>query len=132
MVSEGQHRLQVARSTKHDDHLYLDQALNAPSSAAAKSPSQVLQAASKADKLEIWKTWHCCFGHSSLDRIRKLLQATGVNTGPIPKHFSCNTCNTNKFARPPFGKGCNKTKNKLDITISNVQGPMPVPSLGGA
>ncbi|SPC63291.1 uncharacterized protein UHOD_12086 [Ustilago sp. UG-2017b] len=132
MVSEGQHRLQVARSTEHDDRLYLNQALNAPSSAAVKSPSQVLQAASKADELEIWKTWHCRFGHASLDRVRKSLQATGVNAGPIPKHFSCDTCNANKFARPPFGKGHNKTKNKLNIVVSNVQGPMPVPSLGGA
>ncbi|SAM85776.1 uncharacterized protein UBRO_20929 [Ustilago bromivora] len=132
MVSEGQHCLQVARLTERDNRLYLNQALNAPSNAAVKPPSQALQAVSKADELEIWKTWHCHFGHASLDHVRKLLQATGVNIGPIPKHFSCDTCNASNFARPPFGKGCNKTKNKLDIVVSDVQGPMPVHSLGGA
>ncbi|SAM83780.1 uncharacterized protein UBRO_20784 [Ustilago bromivora] len=132
MVSEGQHCLQVARSTECDNRLYLNQALKALSSTAIKTPSHVLHAASKADELKIWKTWHCCFGHASLDCVRKSLQATGINVGPIPKHFSCDTCNTNKFTRPPFGKRSNKTKDKLDVIISDMQGPMPVPSLRGA
>lgn len=131
MVGKGPHCMQVARSTKRDNRLYLDQVPKAASGATQSSP-RALRAVSKADELEVWRTWHCRLGHASLDRVRKTLQAAGVDIGSIPHHFSCDTCNATRFTRPSFGTGRNKTKAKLDIVISDVQGPMPAPSLGGA
>lgn len=50
----------------------------------------------------------------------------------MPKDFHCEACNTTKFTHPPFGQGRNETKAKLDVVVSNLQGPMQVLSIGGA
>ncbi|SPO27974.1 related to Retrotransposon protein [Ustilago trichophora] len=141
MVSKGQQRAQAVRAIERNGRTYLDivgreeqDAHNCEdeTNVVKKSDGCVLQALSEENVVKKWRMWHCRFGHASLDQIQKSLRAAGVEMNQMPKNFKCKTCNAMKFARPLFGTGSNKTNAKLDIVVSDLQGPMPVRSIGGA
>lgn len=92
----------------------------------------MLQAKLREDTTALWRTWHCQLGHTSLDLVQKSLKVAGIDICNMPKVFNCEACNTMKFICPPFGSGRNETKARLDMVVSDLQGPMPVPRLGGA
>ncbi|CCF49108.1 related to Retrotransposon protein [Ustilago hordei] len=114
MVGKDRQCKQVTWAVKSGNRLYLD---------VAKS---------QEDATAFWHMWHCHLRHASLDHIQKSLKAVGIDTHDMPKVFNCEACNAMKFICPSFGSGRNEMKAKLDVVVSDLQGPMPVLSLGGA
>ena len=78
--------------------------------------------------------WHKALGHlapSSIDKATKLFK-DGHLVPKMPPNFTCSTCTIAKLPRLPRSISDNKQRNKLDLIHSDLCGPFPVPSYGGA
>ncbi len=136
MVSDGRHRTQVARAISHDGRALLAVAAQHDLAAATQGErphgAETAVGAASDHHTDAWRLWHERFSHASLDRVQRSLKEASIDIGPLPSSFSCDTCSAAKFPRPSFGTALNATASRLDLVVSDVQGPMQVASLGGA
>lgn len=89
-----------------------------------------------ATKRESLKVWHQRLGHISYQRIKQLYEnrmVVGLSISTMEEETICKGCLSGKQHRQPFPKiGVNRATEVLGIIHSDICGPMPKQSLGGA
>ena len=76
--------------------------------------------------------WNVRFGHLNYDNLH-LLKKNGVTSFPtIPRKLKqCDACILGKHSKQPFHDSHSIAHRKLELIISNLCGPMLVPSANG-
>jgi hypothetical protein len=84
----------------------------------------------KVNPNELWHTRYAHINYQSLPFLRKMVE--GIPELKCTHEGICKGCALGKNIKKPFPSSNNRSKETLDIIHSDVCGPMPVKSLGGA
>ena len=71
---------------------------------------------------------HKRMGHPGQACTKKIAQQLGISGTPD----DCDVCYKSKFPKLPFSRSVAEASDPLELVHSDVMGPMPIPSLGGA
>jgi hypothetical protein len=88
----------------------------------------------RAIEAKSMQQWHECLGHLSRDEIRKLEKMNNIRITNPNEELKCVECALGKQPREKFDRSEKGVRAKRigEIVHSDVQGPFPVTSLGGA
>lgn len=74
--------------------------------------------------------WHRKLAHRNLHDILTM-RDKGLNIADCDCNDICESCIVEKISRNPFPKKATPIENTLDCIVSDICGPMPIPSIGG-
>jgi hypothetical protein len=111
----------------------------APSTPTPATDEQVSAATASTQQLDDADLWHRRYAHlahSGLQTLVKNDMVTGISVPPeafaISGDKTCEICITSKLPRKPFPPSSPKSSRPLELVHMDVNGPLPVTSLGGS
>nr|GEV65139.1 retrotransposon protein, putative, Ty1-copia subclass [Tanacetum cinerariifolium] len=96
--------------------------------------SSIYVVSNKRAKLDLDSAllWHCCLGHISKKRIKKLQHDGLLNSTDLRAFEKCVSCMSRKMARKPYTNQVERAKDLLGLIHTDVCGPFKTMSRQGA
>ena len=85
----------------------------------------------KNNELNTTYLWHCRLGHIGHKRMKKLQRDGLLTSFDFESFDTCEACLMGKMARAPFNGVVERATDLLEITHTDVCGPMSIPLRGG-
>ena len=75
--------------------------------------------------------WHCCLGHISVKRMKKLHKEGLLESLGYESFDACESCLLGKMTKTPFSGTMERATDLLEIIHTDVCGPMNIEARGG-
>ncbi|KAL0293557.1 UNVERIFIED_CONTAM: hypothetical protein Sradi_6929700 [Sesamum radiatum] len=85
----------------------------------------------KVDNHENARIWHARLGHSSKDRIRRLVNSKNLKINDLDHLPTCESCLKGKMTKKPFVGQSAIANGLLDLVHIDICGPLSIPARGG-
>lgn len=77
-------------------------------------------------------SWHKRLGHVSFSKLSQIINNGVLGSVPVVKEPGCIHCNLSKHHALPFNISSSTTNDIFDLIHSDIWGPAPIPTMGGA